>query len=308
MASGLTPRSSPTSGDDDQVSSIARASLRLHALRNRLSERTNADDQREDILSDLLDAVIRRGMAAGALLTMERWAKRQPELLLAKPREAKGWWDAFQGRPELQDAHAGERVSWSVDVGDPPAREDCFSFCFSTNGRGVIALTGVRCPRPRELHKLRLFLSAEVEHLLVRDHIVKAAEPGGPLRDMADWTWLTLDAANEALEQIDAHSEGTPERLVAESSLRMKIQELCHYTHIDDGLAEVSSSLLVVTHQAHPGPLSQANVEALRDVFGWMRAIALSDEDSERCLDRLEEGGLDIFDAFGEDDSGLQHP
>ena len=84
MASGLTPRSSPTSGDDDQVSSIARASLRLHALRNRLSERTNADDQREDILSDLLDAVIRRGMAAGALLTMERWAKRQPELLLAK--------------------------------------------------------------------------------------------------------------------------------------------------------------------------------------------------------------------------------
>ena len=171
-------------------------------------------------------------------------------------------------------------------------------------------MTGIGSPRPAEMYHLKAFLSVDVERLLVRDRVLKAKadDPARPLRDMAEWTWLTLDVAIKALDQINACVEGSPERQVAESSVRMKIQELCHYTHIDEGLAEVSSSLLVLTHKAHPGPLSQANVEALRDVFGWMRKIALTDEDSERCLDRLEEAGLDICDAFGEDDSGSDRP
>lgn len=284
--------------------------LSLHWLRNRMGMGINAEHPVQQILSELLDAVLRHGLARFSLLTLKPWAERSPELLAAKPSDIAAWWPSLNGKHQIERAHSGRRVAWGTEIGDPPKREDCFSFCFSTNGRGAIALTGIGSPRPPEMYQLKAFLSPDVERLLVRDRILKAKadDPVRPLRDMAEWTWLTLDATNEALEQIDAHSVGSPERLVAESSLRMKIQELCHYTHIDDGLAEVSSSLLVVTHEAHPGPLSQANVEALRDVFGWMRAIALSDEDSERCLDRLEEGGLDIFDAFGEDDSGLQHP
>ena len=302
------PSSSPSASPADaRASELARASLELHALRNRLTEGINAGQRMDEVLAGVVDAVLCHGLAGGALLTLKPWSGNAPELLLARPESAEAWWPSFRGTQELDRAHRGERVAWSVQVGAPQERVDCFSFCFSTDGRGAIAITGVGSPRARAMYRFRLFLSASIEHLLIRDGLMKSVGSGGPLKDMAEWTWATLDAADEALEQIEASAEGSAERMAAESHLLMKTHELCQYTHIDDGLAEVSSSLLVVTHEAHTGPFTLANVAALRDVFQWMRAISLSDADSDRCLDRLEEGGLDIYDAFGEDEHDPEH-
>jgi hypothetical protein len=58
--------------------------------------------------------------------------------------------------------------------------------------------------------------------------------------------------------------------------------------------------VLVVTHKARKGPFTRRNLGALGDVFKKMKAIDLSDEDADRCVERLRRGGLDIYDAFGE--------
>jgi hypothetical protein len=109
-------------------------------------------------------------------------------------------------------------------------------------------LHAIGSPIPYGLLEFRNVLSANVEQLLVRDRILKAdiAAPERPLRDMEDWTKCTLRGAERMLRQIESSQRGTPQRVNAEARLLLKIRELQEYTHISDGLAEVSSALLAL--------------------------------------------------------------
>ena len=124
--------------------------------------------------------------------------------------------------------------------------------------------------------------------------------------DMAELVSAILRAATHILP--DVQNAGSPaQRLAAQAGLLMRIRELCQYAHVDSGLEEVTSCLFAVTHQFHRTPMIQGHVEALRDVFDSMREIAMSVEDVDACLDRLDEVGLSIYDVFGEDEVDPDH-
>jgi hypothetical protein len=129
-------------------------------------------------------------------------------------------------------------------------------------------------------------------------------------KDMATMTLETLEAAQGALGEIMRCNEGSPERAAAQVPLLFRLRELRSYTHFQKRLAEVSAALLVVTSHAGRETLTQPNLDALRDVFGRMAKIQERDfttQDADWCVQRLARGGLDIFDAFGEerlDDAG----
>ena len=180
-------------------------------------------------------------------------------------------------------------------------QENCLSFCFSTNTRGAIALTGLGCPRAKPVLELKRCLSPVVEALLIRDGILAA----GSLKDMAQMTWETLDAVEASLGEVEQAPVEERAAAAAQIEALRKLRELRRYCHIDEGLGEASAVVLMAVHRAETEPLTRPNLGALRDVLQRMRKIAMTTEDVDWCVERLESGGLDMFDALGGEDDGV---
>ncbi|MBM4031269.1 MAG: hypothetical protein FJ291_05725 [Planctomycetes bacterium] len=267
----------------------------------------NSGTARAEILSSLLGRWYQLGYAKGMILTLKPWRGIRPQLVAEQGEGPTRYWPAIRELSEIDRAHSGGLWTWDLHTLGATNSSRCISFCFSSpdkgNGRGAVALTGLDPIRPEPMLELRNVFSDPIESLLIRDGILARRAAGGPLLDMADCISATLGEAQAVLAGI-GNSTGTDE-LVARAQraeLLVKIRELCRYTHIDSGLAELSSSLLVLARTMRERPPAAAQIGALRYAFECMNAIALPHGVVDECLDRLEEAGLDVYDAFGEDE------
>ena len=269
---------------------------KLLELESEFTARVNRGLPREDVCAPLLGALVDAGYAPGMLLTLRVWEQAELALLAEELRNVGIGWQDFRASGQLNEVHAGRLASWAIRGDNRATAAQCHAVCLSTSAPGLVALTAVDGGTREELLALQRALSPAVENLLIRDSILAP----GVLNDMATMTREKLAEVEAALDAVGAQGAESAERLASQFSLAMRIRELCCYTHIDKGLAEVSSALLVVTRNAGSEPLTQSNLDAIRGALHGMRKIALSTADADAHIDRLEESGLSIYGAFGE--------
>ena len=119
------------------------------------------------------------------------------------------------------------------------------------------------------------------------------------LKDMAQTVWETSDVVEASLRDLEHVPTQERAASAAQVNVLRKLRELRRYTHVDEGLGEASAVVLMALAGAGTEPLTQPNMAALLDVLGRMRKIVVTTADADWCVERLESGGLDMYDAFG---------
>jgi len=281
--------------DQEVRSRRARLFFDRHVLRTQLSDRRNRQVAMTELLGDLADNFVTAGSAEAVFFTIKVWRDAPVRLIVKRPPDFNVHWPEINGRQELRQAHAGVQTAWEVPPNGSHDLVRCFSFCFSTNGRGTVAATAMGAPELRELLLVQEWLSPDIEAILIRDGLLAL----GSLKDMATLTRETLQGLADALDQVTQLPEGSRERITAQTLILIKVQELRQYTHFDRYLAEASALALAVTGQIGKEPLTHENIAALRHLFEVMWRIRLSAAEVDDCVERLRQGGLDVFLTFG---------
>ena len=281
--------------DQELRSRRARQFFDRHALRTQLSNRRNRQVAMSELLADLADDLVTARSAEGVFFTIKVWRDAPVRLIVKRPPDFNVHWPEISGGQELAQAHAGTQTAWEVPPNSSHGAVRCFSFCFSTNGRGTVAATAMGAPELRDLLLVQEWLSPDIEAILIRDGLLAL----GSLKDMATLTRETLQGLADALHQVTQLPEGSRERIIAQTPILIKVQELQNCTRVDDRLAEIAAGVLSVLQNAASVPLTPGNIKALRGVFQTMSKIALTTEEVDACVEQLRLGGLNIYDAVG---------